>query len=621
MQGAPISWDPAVATIKCPCSVSHAVWSPCSRFIAISLNFDAGIRILDAVTLKQLKSFTPPHAYTQLLAFSPDGNLLTWVSRTSEVFISWDVQTGLLASKISITEEGPIPAVHSITYSGCGTMLGVLFQNHNISAISTYGILSSTLICSHPVEGLLAGTIWTHGEHAQFTVLGSGSITIWEVGFTSKCPPIEVKSLPTPNNFDPSKQFHFLSSLSRLAFVLEEAVIIWDAQLSKPLLNSADIKMTENMTFSHDGHFFACETYGSEIYLWKESPTGYVLHQKLLSGRGSVTPLLSPNGQLIVGLNGWTIQLWHTTYLTTPLSNTPTQLPWYPRQFILEFSPDRSLVATARLEDNMATVLDLKSGVPQLTIDAGTNIYGLRVAESTVVVVGKKKILTWNLPVGGHVLRPRVDANDSVQTTAFASLTSPTVGQTDSAPPILSRIYSASISPDFKHIAVIAANAAVSILHLVIFDTATGKYLASAMTGLSMWGIPWFTQDGREVWHCDPRDGGWGYFARESHGLNRGSRERGWAVVNNSTSSITALSKIIALGSTHHSSGTLPWQSSHGHQVTDDGWILNTGGKRLLLLPHHWQSPEGVHKMWGGQFLALLHSELREVVILELLEG
>jgi len=621
VQGVPISWDPAVATIKCPCSVSHAAWSPCSSFIAISLDSDAGIQILDAVTLKQLKSFTPPHTYTQLLTFSPDGHLLTWVSRTSEMFVSWDVQTGLLASKISITEEGPIPAVHSVTYSGCGTMLGVLFQNHNISTINTYNVLSSTPIHSHPVEGLLANKIWTHGDYVQFTVLQSESVTIWEAGFTSEHPPTEVKSLLTPNNFDPSNQFHFLPIHSRLAFVLEEAVVVWDAQLSKPLLNSVDVKMTKNMTFSPDGHFFACEAYGSEIYLWKESPTGYTLHQKFLSGRGSVTPLLSPNGQLIIGLNGSTIQLWHTTYLTTPLSDAPTQLPWNARRFVLEFSPDGSLAATARLGDHMATVLDLKSGAPQLTTDTGTPIHGLRITEGTIIVVGDRKIITWSLP-GSNVLSPRVDTNDNVQTIPFASSIFSIPIQTHSTPLTLGRISSASISPDFNYVAVIAADTMVSILRLVIFETTTGKYLAYGSTSLSQWGIPWFTQDGSEVWYHDLRDGdGWMYNIAGIHGLHRGSRERGWEVVKDSDSNITALSTIIAPDYAHHSSELPPWQSSHGHQVTDDGWILSTGGKRLLLLPHHWQSPEGVHRIWNGQFLAFLHRELREVVILELLEG
>ena len=616
VQGAPISWDPAVATIKCSHFISHAAWSPCSKFIAISLNSKAEIQILDAVTLKQLKSLIPPHNYTQLLTFSPDSHLLTWVSHTSEVFVSWDLQTGLLASEISITEEGPIPKVHSITYSGCGTMLGVLFKNNDISTINTYSVLSNSPICSHPVEGLVAGTIWTHGECVQFTIFGSGSITIWEVGFTTEHPPTEVKSVNTPNNFDPSEQFHFLPKFSRLAFVLEEAVIIWDTQLSKPLLNSMDAKMTENMTFSADGHFFACEVHGSEIYLWKESPTGYTLHQKFVSGRGSVTPLLSPNGQLIVGPNSSTIWLWHTEYFITSPSSTPTKLPWSARRFTLEFSPDRSLAATARLETKTATILDLKSGIPLLIIDTGTPIYGLRIADDTVVVIGDRKIITWDLPVGGVISSPRVGINGSAQTITFTGSTSSTLSMSSSTPPMFSRIYSASISPDFNHFAIIAADAGVSIQHLIIFDMATGKYLAGGMISFSKWGIPWFTQDGKEVWYHDLRDGdGWGYYARTINELGRVFRDCGWATVKDGNSNITALEHI------RSSSGIPPWQSPHGHQVTDNKWIISSGGKQLLMLPHHWQPSEGVHRIWGGQFLALLHNELHEVVILELLEG
>ena len=616
VQGAPISWDSAVATIKPAHGVSHAAWSPCSRFVAISLRSDAGIQILDAVTLKQLKSFIPPHTYTQLLTFSPDGHLLTWVSSTSEVLISWDIQTGLLVSKIPITEE-PTPTVHSVTYSGCGTMLGMLFKNHNNSAITTYNVISNMLIHSHPVEELVVGAIWTCGEYVQFTTLGSGSITIWEVGFTSKHPPTEVKSLPTPNNIDPSGGFHFLPTHSRLAFVLGEAVIVWDAQLSKPLLDPVDVKMTRNMTFSPNGHFFACEAYGSEIYLWKESPTGYILHQKLVTGRGSVMPLLSPNGQLIVGSSGSTVKLWHTTYPTTPPSSDPIQLSWDIRRFALEFSPDRSLAVTARLQDNVATVLDLRSGTPQLIIDTGTSIYGLKISESVVVIVGDRKIITWNLPIGDQLLDPRVNINNSVQTTIFADSTSPTSSWAYSALPRLGRMYSASISPDFNFTAFIVDDIDVSILHLIIFDTATGKYLTRASGMFSKWGVPWFTQDGSEVWYHGIRDGdGW-----RSFGWSHSSRERGWKVVKAGDSNITAPSSIATLKYIHHLSGLPPWQSPHGHQVTDDGWILSCGGKRLLLLPHHWQSSEGVLRTWGGQFLAFLHNELPEAVILELLEG
>jgi hypothetical protein len=60
-----------------------------------------------------------------------------------------------------------------------------------------------------------------------------------------------------------------------------------------------------------------------------------------------------------------------------------------------------------------------------------------------------------------------------------------------------------------------------------------------------------------------------------------------------------------------------PWAPSHGYQVTDDWWILGPDGKRLLMLPPLWHS-NVVQHVWKGQFLALLHGELSEPVIMEL---
>jgi hypothetical protein len=59
------------------------------------------------------------------------------------------------------------------------------------------------------------------------------------------------------------------------------------------------------------------------------------------------------------------------------------------------------------------------------------------------------------------------------------------------------------------------------------------------------------------------------------------------------------------------------WGSLHGHIVTKDWWILDAGGKRLLMLPPAWQSEDEEDRVWNGKFLALLHGELPEPVILE----
>ena len=251
---------------------------------------------MDAVTLTKLKILIPPHHNTQLFTFSPESHVLTWLGCSPEVFISWDLQTGLQVGEIS-TEDGKLAC--SITYSGSGTMFGVLFRNQGTTTFSTYNVLSSASIYCHLIEGQTMNTIWTNGEFLQFATLELGSLTIWEVKFNSEHLPIEVESLPTPNHFDPSKEFLFLHTLCQLAFACENTIFIWDMQHSKPLLDYVGVEEPWAMTFSPDGHFFAC-SYRPEISLWKESPTGYILHQTLLfGGLGYPIPLLSPNGQSI----------------------------------------------------------------------------------------------------------------------------------------------------------------------------------------------------------------------------------------------------------------------------------------------------------------------------------
>ena len=48
---------------------------------------------------------------------------------------------------------------------------------------------------------------------------------------------------------------------------------------------------------------------------------------------------------------------------------------------------------------NTAAIINLKSGVLRLTIDAMIGIYGLGVIGNTVVAVGDRKVIAWDLPV------------------------------------------------------------------------------------------------------------------------------------------------------------------------------------------------------------------------------
>ena len=299
---------------------------------------------------------------------------------------------------------------------------------------------------------------------------------------------------------------------------------------------------------------------------------------------GGGLPRLSPNGQLIIASSYDTLHLWRTEDSATTLS-IPTPAFQHTGSFILEFSPDKSLMATARTMDNTATVLDLKSGVPRLIIDTGMEIYGLGVAGNNIVVVGKEKSIIWDLTPGDHVLDIRVNVNDSARTTIFD-------------PPLPHDLRSpVSISPDFKYAAAIDG---LSNSSLDIYDVATGRRLASVKSWIEL-RMPWFTPDGREVWcshlHAD--------------------LPIGWAIIRDSESGFHKLEK---LGRSQHPQGGYPWESSHNCKVTDDGWILGSSKKRLLWLPPHWRSRKKTPRVWDGRYLGFLHPELPEAVVLEVLE-
>ena len=382
---------------------------------------------------------------------------------------------------------------------------------------------------------------------------------------------------------------------------------MWDAQNQVVLLDSTDVKDPRNITFSPDGHFFVCGTKGPEFYLWKKSPDGY-LHQKITSSGGSAIPVISPNGELILSVGSSVLQLWHTTSSPTPLptssptplstgsptsllTGSPTSLPTgsptspqiqpslHTNDFLLEFSPDGLLVAVAQRLGNTITVIDLKSGNPQMVINTDIIICGIGITESQIVVVGDRKIITWELPTGDYVPNTLRNIDNSVQATEFK------------CPAPIKQLY-ASISPSLNYI---AFGNTKNLPELYIHDMRTGKKLAVAKS--EGW-LPGFTLGGNEVW-C----------ARSNGVVDR------WAIVEDRVSNNTQLNP---LGSYEDPPSGFPWHSSYGYQVMDDGWILSSGGKRLLWLPSQWWPTVKVERRWNGQFLALLHSRLLEAIILEL---
>ncbi|KAF9642452.1 hypothetical protein BDM02DRAFT_2211086 [Thelephora ganbajun] len=577
VRGLPNSWKSSIAAAAFPGSIGVPVWSPCSRFIAVSWGESRTMtEILDAVTLERITTFDSPLLSSspwgsnrkRVHAFSPDTRLLTCTDPRSEKFATWDLQTGDLVSAITAVE--PFKGCKlATTYSACGTMFATLCGSDSTSTISVYNVLSGTQTHSRSVGGRPSGDIWAHGEYLRLATMEPGYITTWETGFASPHGPTQVESLPIPDDFDPERGYRFHPTSSRLAFTTERSVLVWDAHDSKLLLettNAYGLKFL-SMSFSSDGRFFACETAGRGIYLWKDSPTGYTLHQRIMSDTMVLESLVSPNGESIIAVGDRAIQLWRTTDSVTTLSDdsTPT-FQGSDNAFVLGFSPGGALAAVARVGGETVMVVDLKSGIPRLTIDTGMKVHAVGVAWGAVAVVGEGKVVTWSLPAGNDVLNPRANVNDSVLTTTFNHL--PIV--------ILSSRPTASVSPDLRHIAAAGSARDTKEEHrLHLYDTLTGKRLTSVEIDSGQY--PRFTLDGHEVW-----------LASDKH------YDNGWKIIEDSESDITRLERLSGI----QPSGD-PWQS-YGYEITDSRWRLNLSDR-----------------MWSGRFFALLGSELPEPVILE----
>ena len=342
------------------------------------------------------------------------------------------------------------------------------------------------------------------------------------------------------------------------------------------MLDSTDGRFDGKLSFSPSGHFFACSTAGSDIYLWKEHPTGYVHHKTLSSSVIQSNPLFSQTEESFVVYGGHSILLWRTDGAITPPSGVLARAHQHTENFVLDFSPDGTYAAATMLKDNVVTVLDLKSGDQQLTINTDADIYGLRVVGSTLVVVTGQKVITWKLPTGECLSNPMVGLDHSSQIIEMS-------GWQRSHD-----VTYASISPDCNHIAFIMGGGITG--YLCVYNRSTREYLEPDSTRRGV--VAWFAPGGCDVWYANEKG---------VQGMWRvGSQDGPEPLVDHEGPPVG-----------------YPWRSSHGYWVTDDWWVCGPDGKKLLMLPPSWQS-NLVRRMWKGQFLALLHRGLSEPVILEL---
>lgn len=578
VQGVPISWDLYTATYT---GVIGAVTlSPCGSFIAVVPYSPEGAQILDAVTMEQL-SVTCPRPQTKprfgTLMFSPDSGSLAFYHDDPKYLVSWDLQTGGLTSSIEIDEN--IGLFERMIYSECGTILGLLFIEHDSYTIYTYGVLAGTPISSYSGKGQVMG-IWTHNECLQYATLDQELITIWEGTFTLRQPPMVVKSLDISYGIYSSGSFVFNPTLSCIAFTFAQKVQVWNIQDSTCLLSfPVHAGYGPGLSFSSDGHFFAYIIQdGSMIYIWKETPTGYILHQQLIPNASATSPpLFSHDGKYILVQCGPTaFQLWHTEVLSIPHSDPSiSSLQQSTSNFTIEFFSEGELALVTKVGNKAVQVLNLSLGISPLTIHVDMAVFAMRVVESTIFIVCPGTVFTWSIPEAGDIDSLSNIANGTLKITFEYS----------------GELQAASISPNSHYMATITKSGLFQ--HLNVYDMNTGACLGSTGTNGA---VIWFIPDSSSIW-CSSIEGNWNWqeFIKEGQSYIKPKDQ--------------ALLK--------DQPGGLPWNSTHSYEVTNDGWILSPSKKQLLWLPHRWRL-SGATRRWSGSYFALLHYALPQAIILNL---
>ena len=340
-------WDPTAVTSYSKIGPYDVIWSPCNRVIAIVDR--RSVVILDAATLSRLDTFTITSQYLNdecwQPSFSPDGHCLTLIGIGE--LISWDLQTGgPLGAIPSGLEREAYLAAFSSTYSEDGKVVAAAYSARNSHAFNfnTFDRFN-TFIRTYDLSGTEAGPrctpkgriiepIWTHGRCIRFLTINRRSVIVSEVEFTLKNPPVEVESLPIADKIVDGERFLFLPALSRLAFVLNGIIQVWDAKAAKLLLKSELTSFTYSTnlpigSFSSDGRLFAHVDKSGVVHVWKESPAGYVPHQKIpfVTSHLSIEPRLSPSGESIFmspRADRRAFHLWHTREQVSSLPSIPS---------------------------------------------------------------------------------------------------------------------------------------------------------------------------------------------------------------------------------------------------------------------------------------------------------
>jgi len=506
--------------------------------------------------------------------FPTGPDLYSFCTRHCPGILVWDIQTGFVIKDIESEITG------NITFSG----------NHGII----------TLVKEEEFfiyDGLNGGRLYkgqlqlpnkyqsyaqcTHKESLQFATSlktnGRLTINIQELQPISNPLCLTIKSYPVPLvngklSFSPVS-FH-------ASFATTTEVVVLDVQGSKILFHTKVDQPLHNPPgqFSPDGSFLACETLDHNIFIWRNTPTGYVpwstLQPRLPFDEFSFSP--TANSVLTWGPEG--IEVLHPeNSATSPFSNK-TNTP-HRGKHLVAYSADGTHIAMARQEGGVVTVLNSLSGALLQSIHVSMHIQAIGIVGDTILLAGGDRLTTWDLGTGEGAA-----FSGSHDITAISSYM-------DWADRL-------ALSNDHSQFAF--AKGAVVVLYSMTAQAIVTKHRVD-QTVLDIQ----FSQDGHSLYvHSFDEPGRFGHttvllttFEMARDGCS------------------ASVTKVHLEDRESHNRFTIP---SCGYHITESKWVMDSGGCKHLWLPPNWRSKWGLGVRIKGNFLSLVGSHHQEPIIIKL---
>jgi len=483
----------------------------------------------------------------------------------------WDFRTGVVLSEFG-TDWGP----KEIAFSGNRCIVGLYTNRSNRwIEIYIYDALKGTLLRrerhSQPANGQL-NDHWIHEGCLRFATSFKGDgkrvVTIREFQPTSNRLVPVIESFPVPPH---DGVFSFSPVSFHASLVTEKEVVILDVRKSETLLHNKVHQpfYKPRGYFSPDGHLFACGTRGRDIFVWKNTSTGYV-HWSTVTFRLQFLGLsFSPTTLSILTWGPGKIQLLHPEARDTA---SPKKFHNGSGDHLVAHCADRTHIATVRRGEAVITVLDLHSGCSQQSIETGMVIQDIKVVGSAIFVTDGCRLASWHLEPGGFA-RGVLDAEKGAVNEALNSLL-----------PL-----SSALSNDCSKITFGRPWVAT------VYDINAGNILGSYSTGHNNTLNIRFSPDDRRLLLTISRN-----VYSTSNFLELDLADD-WPIFKD----------------------TDPWSwadsysSGEYHIGCGSRWVADSRHRRLLWLPPSWRVLVPWDMQWIGDFLVLLNGVHPEPIIIE----